>query len=320
MSSTPRERRPIPKGFARHPRASTLKALQRLPDQASADRGEERRLLASARSGDRRALRALLDRLAGPVYRFGRGFCGDSPDAEDVAQVVLSALARKLKDFRGESSLSTWAYIVARNACIRQRRAAVRDRGRIESLDGGGRAAALAIADPAADPTRHAERRELRRLLQQAIAALPPIQRETLVLRDVEGLSAPEVARILGIQERAVKSRLHRARLAVREAIAPYVRETGEAQAPSRPVPAMTAGRCPDTARLISRYLEGDLSSEVCGRLERHVAECGACGEACDSLRVVLGACRDLGRDRIPADVSATVRRRLQEWITQPPR
>ena len=83
---------------------------------------EERRLLAAARSGDSRALNELAGALAGPAYRFGRAFCRNPHDAEDVMQDVLSSLVRGLEAFRGGSSLTTWAYVVARNACSHMRR------------------------------------------------------------------------------------------------------------------------------------------------------------------------------------------------------
>ena len=78
--------------------------------------------MAAARGGDRRALRRLLERMSRPIYRFGRGFCRNTEDAEDVMQEVLASLVRSLPTFRGEASLSSWAYTVARHACIRQRR------------------------------------------------------------------------------------------------------------------------------------------------------------------------------------------------------
>src|SRR5512140_652086 len=76
---------------------------------------EERRLLAAARGGDARALTALVEALAGPAYRFGRAFCRNPHDAEDVMQDVLASLVRAFDTFRGTSSLTTWAYVVARN-------------------------------------------------------------------------------------------------------------------------------------------------------------------------------------------------------------
>lgn len=264
------------------------------PAKAAANRAEEARLIASARKGDAAALTSLLERAAGPAHRFSSGFCRDPHDAEDLVQEVLAALMRSLGSFRGESSLSTWTYTVARRACGRLRKR----QGRQSSLDELARTTEF-VADASREPERRLERRQLGAALEGAIAALPLPQREVLVLRDVEGLPAAEVGRVLGLGERAVKSRLHRARLALRERLAPFV--------VGRDAPAPAAG-CPDTARLLSRYVEGELSPGVCARLEGHVSACPACGGACDSLREVLGACRDYGERALPAQLRREVR------------
>ncbi|MBI5711527.1 MAG: sigma-70 family RNA polymerase sigma factor [Candidatus Eisenbacteria bacterium] len=275
-------------------------------------RAEERRLLAAARAGDRRALSRLLELLSGPIYRFGRGFCGDPHDAEDVAQVTLAALARTLRDFRGDSSLTTWAYTVARNACTRHRRRGAGEPARLEPLDarGSGRSAALQVADPGEDPQRALERAELRATLERAIASLPPAQREVLVLRDVEGLPAKQVGKILGLGERAVKSRLHRARVALREALAPHL----PVAAPGAPAQAK-AGRCPDVARVMSRYLEDELDAGACAKLEAHVRSCPSCGAACETLRAALGTCSGWRAEKLPAEVREAVREAIREVV-----
>jgi RNA polymerase sigma-70 factor, ECF subfamily len=292
--------------------SSTVRSLKRSRDRGTRaapvfrlTRAEERRLVSAARGGDLRALDRLLRLLSGPVHRFGQGFCGDPHDAEDVAQVTLAALARSLRDFRGESSLTTWAYTVARNACTRQRRRAAHAPARLESLDAGTatRPGALHLADPREDPHRALERAELRDALQRAIAALPPSQREVLLLRDVEGLPAKQVGQALRLSERAVKSRLHRARVALRDRLAPHA-------------PSAGAGpRCPDTARLVSRYLEGELDAEACARLEVHVKGCPDCGATCETLRDALVTCRSWRGEALPGPVRAAVRRAIRQVI-----
>jgi RNA polymerase sigma-70 factor (ECF subfamily) len=292
-------------------RATTVRALKRGLDQGARraavfrlTRAEERRLLSAARGGERKALDRLLRLLSGPVYRFGRGFCGDPHDAEDVTQVTLAALARSLQSFRGESSLTTWAYRVARNACTRQRRRGAQAPARLESLDAGtpARPGALQVADLREDPQRALERTELRGALQRAIAALPPSQREVLVLRDVEGLPAKQAGEALRISERAVKARLHRARVALRELLAPY--------APHAP---QAAPRCPDTARLVSRYLEGELDAGACTKLERHVKSCPDCGATCATLKDALVTCRSWRGEKLPESIRASLRKAIRE-------
>ena len=287
-------------------------------------RAEERRLLAAARAGDDRALNRLLTLVSGAVYRFGRGFCGDPHDAEDVAQVTLAALARSLRDFRGDASLTTWAYTVARNACTRQRRRPAHAPARLESLDAAapGGSPALQVADPGEDPQRALERRELRDALQRSIHALPPSQREVLVLRDVEGLPASEVGRILHLSERAVKSRLHRARVSLREMLAPHVVSRGAAPARvagirAQGTRAAGAGRCPDTARLVSRFLEGELDAEACARLEAHVSSCPDCGAACETLRTAITSCRAWRGEKVPDEVRASLRSAIRQLVAE---
>ncbi|MBI5836933.1 MAG: sigma-70 family RNA polymerase sigma factor [Candidatus Eisenbacteria bacterium] len=302
---------------------------------------EERRLVREARSGDARAMRRLLEGISDSIYRFSKGFCRNETDAEDVMQGVLTAVVRNLDTFRGESSLTTWAYTVARNACTRFRRRAASAPDRFESLDAPGseESGPLQVADPGEDPAERVERGELRAMLEQAIAALPAPQREVLLLRDVEGMPARDVGHVLGLGERAVKSRLHRGRIALRRALAPYLAgeampgRRGQAAKPARrgrraagagdptrvvtrtagPAGAPPAGaHCPDTARMLSRYLEGELDSNVCARLESHVATCANCGDACRTLLSALGACRAWGAKPLPPGERAQVRRAIR--------
>lgn len=268
--------------------------------RTAASRRDEARLIAAARKGDAAAMNRLLELVSGPAHRFSQGFCRDPHDTEDLVQEVLISLMRSLDSFRGEASLSTWAYIVARRACVRLRKR----NSRHVHLDDEP-AAAERPADRAAEPPARHERRRLGEALRSAIESLPMAQREVLVLRDVEGLPAAEVGRVLGLGERAVKSRLHRARLALRERLAPIV--GGEAPAPGP--------QCPDTARMLSRYLEGELNPTVCARLQGHVAECPSCGAACDSLRAVLGACRDYGARKLPGTMRIAIRTAIRQVI-----
>jgi RNA polymerase sigma-70 factor (ECF subfamily) len=295
------------KGYGAVSKSLSLKRLRAEPRGSGLTRAEERRLVSAARSGDARAMRQLLTLVSGPAYRFGRGFCGNQHDAEDVTQVVLSALVRSLSTFRGDASLTTWAYTVARHACSRQRRHALDAPARFESLNAARHGPPLDLHAAGADPHAHLERGEMRRALEDAIARLPASQRDVLILRDVEGRSAREVAGALRIGEPAVKSRLHRARASLRHRLAPLV---GDDEASP---PALRPPRgCPDVPGLLSRYLEGEVDGKVCERLERHVARCVSCRRACDQLRRALGACRAWGRARLPSEVRSAVREAIQ--------
>jgi RNA polymerase sigma-70 factor, ECF subfamily len=267
------------------------------------------RLLAQAREGNRRSLEQLLERHQAQIYRFGLQMCRDPEDAKDVLQETLLALARGVRTFRGASSLSTWLYTVARSYCLKKRRRrkdapAESARTDLES--------AAAIEDSAHRPDEALAERQTREALAHAIAALEPKYREVLLLRDVEGLTAPEVATVVGASVQAVKSRLHRARLSVRERVAPLL---------GVPLgPAVRAPGCADVPALFSRYLEDELNPEICARMERHLATCADCRGACDSLKRTLALCRaSAPAVPVPAQVQASVRVALRQFLSQNP-
>lgn len=154
------------------------------------------------------------------IYRFAQRMCGQADDAKDLVQDTFLNAYRGLKSFRGDAQISTWLYAIASRACIRMRRKRKGEPERELSLDefiptseGEFR---LQIPTDGLTPEEALENKELRRALHQAIQKLPKKYRLVLVLRDMEGLTAKEVGSIMGLNERAVKSRLHRARLFVR--------------------------------------------------------------------------------------------------------
>ncbi|HKC94812.1 MAG TPA: sigma-70 family RNA polymerase sigma factor [Nitrospira sp.] len=154
------------------------------------------------------------------IYRYAHRLCGEVEAAKDLVQETFLNAYRGLKDFRGEAQISTWLYTIASRACMRMRRKRKGEPERELSLDefvptseGEFR---LQIPIDGLTPEQALQNKELREALDQAINKLPKKYRMTLVLRDMEGLSAKEVGTIMGLTERAVKSRLHRARLFVR--------------------------------------------------------------------------------------------------------
>jgi RNA polymerase sigma-70 factor (ECF subfamily) len=268
----------------------------------------DEQLLAQARNGDRVAIGELLERHQGGVYRFGMKMCGQPEDAKDILQETLLAAARTLPDFRGASSVSTWLYAIARSFCIKKRRTSKFAPERMESLEEEGEAA-RAVPDAGRGPEEQVAGQEVQRHLQEAIGALEPMYREVLVLRDVEGLSAAEVAEVLGLTVEAVKSRLHRARVAVRERVAPFL----GAPAAAGEEPAGPA--CPDVLELFSRKLEGEISGTVCEELEGHLRRCPRCSSRCESLRASLTLCKRAGEDVVPARVELSVRTALRRFL-----
>jgi RNA polymerase sigma-70 factor (ECF subfamily) len=268
---------------------------------------EREALLDAARQGDGNALEALLKDVQPRIYRFSLKMCGRTEDAQDVLQDTLFAAARTVRGFRGASSVSTWLYTIARSFCIKKRRRRV-FAPTVVSLEADPAAARTAVA-PGPDPERTLVDRELGSALQAAISALEPASREVLVLRDMEGLPADEVATITGLSVSAVKSRLHRARLAVRERLAPLLTRPSAADAPG--------GACPDVLNLLSRHLEGEIVPETCAEMERHVAGCPRCRSACDSLRETRRLCRTSPPPDVPEPVKESIRKGIRALLEQ---
>ena len=170
------------------------------------------------------------------MYRFANRLCGETEAAKDLVQETFLNAYRGFKNFRGDAQVSTWLYAIAARACLRMRRKRKGEPERELSLDEFIPASEgefrLQIPVDGLSPEEALENKELRQALDAAIDKLPKKYKMVLVLRDMEGVSAKEVGTIMGLNERAVKSRLHRARLFVRrELSARGVDETTTAHA-----------------------------------------------------------------------------------------
>lgn len=240
-------------------------------------------LIVAAKTGDRAALEALLVRHTPAVLRFANRLCDDPADADDVVQETLIAAVKGLGNLREAAAMRSWLFSIARSFAARQRR-----RRTADPLDD----AVVAHAGPGPDDV--AAGVELDGSLDEAIRALDPKYREVLVLRDVEGLTAPEVADAIGVGVDTVKTRLHRARAAVRLRLAP-------ARAPG------PGAACPDVVERFSAFLEGEIGSDECLALQSHVNDCPSCNAACTSLKRTVNLCRESGAE-VPSDVQARVR------------
>lgn len=186
----------------------------------------DREAVARAREGDHLAFRTLVERYQGRAFRLAARVLRDEDRARDVVQEAFLKVYAGLRRFEGRSSFYTWLYRVTLNLCLDLRRRQQRGREvewsdeRMQGLrtDDGGGAAWTGAADAEA-PDAQLERAELRRLMADAIDALPEAARATLVLREVEGLSYAEIADALGIPKGTVMSRLHYARRRVQESL-----------------------------------------------------------------------------------------------------
>jgi RNA polymerase sigma-70 factor (ECF subfamily) len=165
------------------------------------------------------------------VYNLARRMLGNDADAEDVTQDVLLQVVRKLDTFRGESAFPTWLHRVTVNAALAHRRKrAARQQHQVHDpletmFDASGDGYAHPVRPWSVSPDQPVLDAETQALVERAIAGLPESYRDVYVLADVEGLPNAEIGDALGLSVPAVKSRLHRARLMMREALAPHFEE-----------------------------------------------------------------------------------------------
>ena len=174
-----------------------------------------------ARAGDHAAFETLVSRHEAAVFRICRRLLADREDALEASQETFLRAFRGLPRFRGAASFRTWLIGIAVNACrsrlVTAERRARRHTVGLEAETADGEAAVeLPLPDPAPSPEARALGSELRRALLGALAAVSAEHREVLVLREIEGLDYAEIAAMLGVAVGTVKSRLARARAALR--------------------------------------------------------------------------------------------------------
>ena len=179
------------------------------------------------------AFEAFVERYGDRIYRFGLRMCGHREDAKDVLQDTLIQAYKALKTVEHPEALKSWLYRVAGNACLMMRRKGKYEPDRELSLDDlaprPDDGPSHEIPDPGDLPDTQAERSQWQGLVQEAIGDLPPNYRIVLVMRDMEGLSTEEVGDALGLETSAVKMRLHRARLKVKQRLEEMLAERGAA-------------------------------------------------------------------------------------------
>ena len=189
--------------------------------------GDDRALVRAAQRGEEQAFRSLVERYQRRVVQLALGMTKDPDEAMDIAQETFVRVHRYLPSFKGDSSFFTWTYRIAMNLCLD----AQRRRGRSErvELDEGDEAEIEAAMDPPsaalAGPQRQALNSELRGRIEEALAGLSENHRAILLLREVEGLSYEELAKVLGIRKGTVMSRLFHARLKMQNKLREYLGE-----------------------------------------------------------------------------------------------
>ena len=180
-------------------------------------------LITEFKAGSVDAMEKIVGRYEDRIFTFGLKMCGHLQDAEDIAQETFLNAFRYLKDFREETKLKNWLFMIATRACISKRRKKKCEPDYEISLDSfiheDGSDGNYEIPDWSDDPSDNVMRTELKKIIDAAIQTLPHKYRLVFNLREIEGFNTKETAEILEISTQSVKTRLHRARLFMREEI-----------------------------------------------------------------------------------------------------
>ena len=193
----------------------------------------DRRLVRRLRAGDERAFEELVGLYKNRIYGLMLRMIGNPEEAEDLAQEVFITVHRAINSYRGEGRFYTWLYRIATNTC-KNRIKYLRGRNFHRSVpvdetpEAHGSAAEggpiASLQSQVAGPEAMTEGNRLQSAIQRELAGLEEEHRLLIVLRDVQGMSYQDILKITGLQEGTLKSRLHRARLALRERLAAYLK------------------------------------------------------------------------------------------------
>jgi len=187
----------------------------------------DRELLNRIRAGDKSACTTCIERNSPGVYRLALRLMQDETEAEDVMQETFLNAFKAIDSFDGRAQLSTWLYRIAYNAAMGRLRQRQPDTVQVEEAanDDEGELVPPALFDWCCLPERDFESTETQRQLEQAVRELPETLRGVFVLRELNDLSTEETAETLGVSEAVVKTRLHRARLWLRDRLSTYFTE-----------------------------------------------------------------------------------------------
>jgi len=195
---------------------------------------EEAQIVAELKAGSEEAYAWLIGEFQRPVFGLVYRMVGDPADAADTTQDVFLKVFRGMKNFQGDSSLKTWIYRIALHEAANRKRWWFRHKAReapIEPMESDGLAndcsLQSALTDRGESPFESVAHREVQKRVGEELRQLPEPYRTTLILRDLEEMSYEEIAEVLQISLGTVKSRLTRGRQALKERLAPYVREVG---------------------------------------------------------------------------------------------
>lgn len=182
---------------------------------------DDRGVVRQAVKGNREAFDILVEKYYKKIYNLAYRFVGDAEEANDLAQEIFTAAYQNLKKFRGDAKFSTWLFQIATNRGKNRfkylkRRGYFAGRGQQESDDERD-SSQRAIPDYSTNPETLLAGKQIQKIVQDAIDDLDPDHKEIVILRDIEGFSYDEIAQMLNLPEGTTKSRLHRARMVVKE-------------------------------------------------------------------------------------------------------
>ncbi len=221
-----------PEGPAPDPATLSPAELAAAAERAEQDR-RDRRLVRRLKEGDERAFQELVHTYQNRIFGLMLRMIGDRQEAEDLAQEVFIIVHRAIGNYRGEGRFYTWLYRVASNTCKNRikylkgrnfHRAVEIDDNPQAQLPAGEGGAVITFQSQVPGPEAMTEGQRMEHIVQRELAALDPEHRLLIVLRDIQGLSYQDIIRITGLQEGTLKSRLHRARVALKERLQPYLR------------------------------------------------------------------------------------------------
>jgi RNA polymerase sigma-70 factor, ECF subfamily len=229
-----------------------------MTDQAAQNQGdasaEDLALIASVLAGDRRAFELLVRKHERRVFRVTLAVLGNIEDAEEAMQDAFVKAFRHLGQFRRESRFTTWLTRIAVNEALQKRQTRKGSVSLDDSRSIEEQFVPRRFETWRADPEKLYGKQELRNIIENAIRSLPAIYREAFVLRDIEEMSAEEAAEAVGITVAALKSRLLRARLMIRETLAVSLEE-------------------PPTLGMKIAHAAGDMGTAVAMRMMRAMGE-----------------------------------------------
>jgi RNA polymerase sigma-70 factor (ECF subfamily) len=198
------------------------------------ERDTESELARQLIAGETGAFDCFVEYFRPKIFQYSWLMCGHREDAEEVAQETLLKVFESGDQLREPEKVRSWVFRIAKNACLMKRRKSVFAPARELSLDEfmpskhqAGDPVRIETADWSALPEGKTLQSEMRELLEKAIRELPEAYRSVILLRDMEELSTQETAQILEVSDDVVKTRLHRARLAIRQRLDEYLRGNG---------------------------------------------------------------------------------------------